>query len=84
MKQEDSIRKQKNIKNKAENNKNKAADIRRGYGFCDFSLGETDQRAKPADIKNCSPDKIIVRELNEFGHTYEAPKGILKMNILQD
>ena len=77
MKQEDSIRKQKNIKNKA-------ADTRRGYGFCDFSLGETDQRAKPADIKNCSPDKIIVRELNEFGHTYEAPKGVLKMNILQD
>lgn len=77
MKQEDSIRKQKNIKNKA-------ADIRRGYGFCDFSLGETNQRAKPADIKNCSPDKIIVRELNEFGHTYEAPKDVLKMNILQD
>lgn len=77
MKQEDSIRKQKN-------NKNKAADIRRGYGFCDFSLGETDQRVKPADIKNCSPDKIIVRELNEFGHAYEGPKGILKMNILQD
>lgn len=77
MKSEDNIRKQKNIKNKA-------ADIRRDYGFCDFSLGETDQRAKPADIKNCSPDKIIVRELNEFGHTYEAPKGVLKMNILQD
>lgn len=77
MESKDSIRKQ-------ENNKNKAADIRRGYGFCDFSLGETDQRAKPADIKNCSPDKIMVRELNEFGHTYEAPKGVLKMNILQD
>lgn len=77
MESKDSIRKQ-------ENNKNKAADIRRGYGFCDFSLGETDQRAKPADIKNCSPDKIMIRELNEFGHTYEAPKGVLKMNILQD
>lgn len=77
MESKDSIRKQ-------ENNKNKAADIRRGYGFCDFSLGETDQRAKPADIKNCSPDKIMIRELNEFGHTYEAPKGVLKMNILQE
>lgn len=27
-------------------------------------------------------EKIIIRELDDFGHTYERPKGVRKMNIL--
>lgn len=51
--------------------------------YCNFKHGEHDQRGIPADIEGISKDKIIVRELENFGHTYKKPQGVLKMNILE-
>lgn len=41
-------------------------------------------REKISTIKGCPTEKIETIELEEFGHTYQKPQGILKMNILRD
>lgn len=41
-------------------------------------------REKVNAIKGCPTEQIETVELEEFGHVYQRPQGILKMNILRD
>ena len=41
-------------------------------------------REKVNAIKGCPTEQIKTVELEEFGHVYQRPQGILKMNILRD
>lgn len=41
-------------------------------------------REKINTIKGCPTEQIETVELEEFGHVYQKPQGILKMNILRD
>lgn len=41
-------------------------------------------REKINTINGCPTEQIETVELEEFGHTYQRPQGILKMNILRD
>ena len=41
-------------------------------------------REKVNAINGCPTEQIETIELEEFGHVYKKPQGILKMNILRD
>lgn len=50
--------------------------------FENFKGDEKYQRKQISHLQGCPAEEISCIELEDFGHTYKKPQGVLKLNIL--
>lgn len=51
--------------------------------FENFKCDEKYQREQISHLQGCPAEEISCIELEDFGHTYKKPQGVLKLNILK-